>query len=190
MLELRAQNPPPGSQTGNRTPVISTSFTRNVRPATVRVWLDGNDVTSNAGIAPRSVSYTPTSPLYQGQHTVRVAGTDNPGARFDRSWSFTVTNAGGQQLMINSPAPNQVVGWNFTVQGSTVGYGKVNVTVGPSGAPNGMFAGSTTAGPQGNFSLNVGLRPMPGLQYVTLKVTVTDPGNGRLYQQSLQVRTY
>ena len=59
MLALRAQQPAPGSQTANRFVTVSTSFTRNVRPGTVRVWLDGNDVTSMSGISASSVSYRP-----------------------------------------------------------------------------------------------------------------------------------
>ena len=56
MLQLRGQQPAPGESTGNRFVTISTSFTRNVRPGTVRVWLDGNDITSNSGISASSVS--------------------------------------------------------------------------------------------------------------------------------------
>lgn len=287
MLQLRGQQPAPGARTANRFVTISTSFTRNVRPATVRLWLDGNDVTSRSGISSSEVSYRPPAPLYVGSHTMRVAGTDNAGMRFDRSWSFAVYGSGpgpgnvqlraqqpapgsrvsnrfavisaeftsevqagsirvwldgadrtgqcgisrtnfsykppapldfgshtvrvagrgangdsfdrswsfsvarsgpGTPLTINEPSDSQSVGMSFTVQGSTAGNAKVNVTAGPAGAPTGLYAGTTTAGPKGNFRLNVTLRAMPGLRAITLKVTATNPDTSEISQQSLQLR--
>ena len=91
-------------------------------------------------------------------------------------------------LTINQPAADQAVGMNFPVQGSTSANAKVNVTAGPGGAPMGLYAGSTTAGPKGNFRLNVSLRAMPGLQAITLKVTATDPDTSQVSQQTLQLR--
>jgi hypothetical protein len=51
-----------------------------------------------------------------------------------------------------------------------------------------LYAGNTTAGSQGNFRLNVTMRPMPGLQAITLKVTATDPSTSQVVQQSMQLR--
>lgn len=188
VAQLQYQRPQPGSQIGNAYPTISAQFTRRLNPNSVRVWLDGNDVTSSSGITPNGFTYTPSSALPSGMHTVRVAANDPNGKRFERSWAFVVGSNPQMNLTVNQPVNNQVVGWNFVVQGTTVGNGKVNVTVGPSGAVEGLYAGSTTAGPLGNFHINVSLRPLPGLQTVTMKVTVTNPNTSQVIQQSLQLR--
>lgn len=189
MVHLQYQQPAPSAQITNGFPQIAAQFTRRVNPSSVRVWVDGIDVTSNSGITPSGINYRPSSALGNGMHNVRVAGSDSTGVRFDRTWSFVVIRSGpGMQLNINQPSNNQAVGWNFMVQGATVGNGKVNVTVGPSGSPTGLFAGSTTAGPQGNFHLNVTLRPFPGLQTMTMKVTVTNPNTSQIVQQTMQLR--
>ena len=189
MLQLQYQQPAPGSQVGNGMPQISASFARRVNPNSVRVWVDGVDVTSNSSITPMGISYRPSSPLGIGPQNVRVAGSESAGPRFDRTWSFMVTRSGpGMPLTINQPYDNQAVGWNFIVQGSTVGNGRVNVTVGPSGSTNGLYSGNTTAGPQGNFHLNVTLRPFPGLQTMTMRVSVTNPNTSQTIQKSMQLR--
>jgi len=188
-VQLRAQSPAPGSKTSNRFATISAEFTAEVQPGSIRVWLDGADRTGQCGISRTNFSYKPPAPLDYGSHTVRVAGRAAGGSTFDRSWSFSVVRSGpGTSLTINQPAADQAVGMSFPVQGSTAANAKVNVTAGAGGAPTGLFAGSTTAGPKGNFRLTVTLRAMPGLQAITLKVTATDPDTSQVSQQTLQLR--
>src|SRR5581483_6614838 len=187
-VQLRGQQPAPGARVYNRFAVISADFTTEVQPGSIRVWLDGADRTGQSGISRTNFSYKPPAPLSYGSHTVRVYGRAVSGVSFDRSWSFSVAGSGGMSLTINQPAADQAVGWSFTVQGSTVANAKVNVTAGPAGSPMGLFAGSTTAGPMGNFRLAVTLRAMPGLQAITLKVTATDPNTSQVSQQTLQLR--
>jgi len=188
-INLRAQQPAPDSKVSTQFPGISAQFTSPVQAGSVRVYLDGADRTGQCGISSTSFSYKPPAPLDYGSHTVRVAGRGAGGASFDRSWSFSVVRSGpGMSLTINTPSSNQSVGSVFEVQGATAGNAKVNVTAGPAGSPMGLYAGTTTAGPQGNFRLSVSLRPMPGLQAITLKVTATNPNNGQVAQQTLQLR--
>lgn len=187
-VQLRAQQPAPGSRVYNRFALISAEFTYEVQPGSIRVWLDGADRTGQSGISRGSFSYKPPAPLSYGSHTVRVYGRGANGVPFDRSWSFSVAGSGGMSLTVSEPSADQSVGWSFTVAGSTVGYAKINVTAGPAGAPEGLYAGSTTAGPKGNFRLTATLRAMPGLRAITLKVTATDPNTSRISQQTLQLR--
>ncbi len=188
MVQLRAQQPSPGSRVYNRFALISAEFTAEVAPGSIRVWLDGADRTRQCGISRTNFSYKPPAPLSYGSHTVRVSGRAVGGAPFDRSWSFSVAGSGGMSLTIAEPAADQAVGMSFTVAGSTAAYAKVNVTAGPAGSPMGLYAGSTVAGSRGNFRLTVSLRAMPGLQAITLKVTATEPNTSQISQQTLQLR--
>jgi Copper amine oxidase N-terminal domain/Bacterial Ig domain len=93
VVRLVGQQPQPGSNVANRFVTISASFSNQVNANSVRVWLDGGDITSQCGVSRASFSYRPPAPLSFGGHTVRVAGIDAGGSRFDRSWSFGVSGA-------------------------------------------------------------------------------------------------
>ncbi|HTA38146.1 MAG TPA: stalk domain-containing protein, partial [Candidatus Acidoferrales bacterium] len=93
VVRLVAQQPPPGSNVVNRFVTIAADFSNQVNANSVRVWLDGADITSRCSVSRGSMSYRPPAPLAFGGHTVRVAGIDAGGSRFDRSWSFNVNGA-------------------------------------------------------------------------------------------------
>ncbi|HEY5424923.1 MAG TPA: copper amine oxidase N-terminal domain-containing protein [Candidatus Tumulicola sp.] len=191
-IQLRAQRPTPGERTADRFAVISAEFTRAVETSSVRVRLDDNDVTSRSGLSATGFSYKPPAPLDFGSHTMRVTGRGQGGASFDRSWSFTVLRSmppvPNLHLTIDRPAPNEAVGRTFTVAGNTVANGRVSVTAGASPNPTGQFAGTTVAGPRGNFSLDVSLTTGMGQQAVTVKITVTDPLTSKSTAKTLQLR--
>jgi hypothetical protein len=73
---------------GNHPTIQATFENGRVDPNSVRVVLDGRDVSSNAYISDHGVTYTPPS-LPAGRHDVRVFGKDSAGASFDHRWSFT-----------------------------------------------------------------------------------------------------
>jgi Copper amine oxidase N-terminal domain len=120
-VRLRAQQPQPGANVANRFVAIAAEFTYRVQPPSVRVWLDGNDVTYRAGVSPTAFSYKPPAPLGFGSHTVRTAGADSSGARFDRAWSFNTVGApppppaNPVQLRAQQPAPGANILNRFAV---------------------------------------------------------------------------
>jgi hypothetical protein len=187
---LRAQQPPPGTQTRDRFVVISAQFSRNVEAGSVRVWLDGGNVSYQSGISSTGFSYKPPAPLDFGSHTVRVAGRGPGGVTFDRSWSFTVSRPAPPAvfLTIYAPAPNVPVGRTFTIQGNTVADGRIRVTAGASPLSVGQFSGTTTAGPKGNFKIRVTLATLLGQQAVTVKITATDPASLQSTETILRLR--
>lgn len=188
-VRLRAQQPPPESETQNRFAIISAEFTRNVDAGSLRVWLDGGNVTQQCGVSPTRFSYKPPAPLDFGSHTVRVAGRAPGGVTFDRSWSFRVgRSAPEMHLTINQPDPNAPVGRNFTIQGNTIANARVRITAGASPAGTGQFSGTTTAGPKGNFRVQVTLTTLPGQQTVTVKITATDPASLRSTETAMRLR--
>ena len=188
-FELRSQQPEPGASIGNRFTVISARFSREAVPGSVRVWLDGGNITRQCGVSATSFSYSPPAPLDFGSHTVRVAGSTGGGASFDRSWSFSVIRSGPRMdLTIDRPGPDDVVSSNFTVAGNTLAGARVRVTAGATPQFNGLFDTTTTAGGRGNFKVNVSLRRLMGQRSVTVRVTATDPRTSAEKTQTLQLR--
>ncbi len=189
-IELRNQRPVPGAKVSDRFTVISAEFNRNADSPSVRVKLDGNDITTRSGVSATGFSYKPPAPLDYGSHTVRVIGRGQGGTPFDRSWSFSVIRSGPPEmhLTINQPPANSAVGRSFVVQGNTTGGANIKITAGATPSYTGEFNGTTTAGPQGNFRISVELTTMPGQQAVSVKITATDPSTSQSTQQSLQLR--
>lgn len=119
--QLRAIAPPPGAVVANRFATISAEFTRQVRPATVRVSLDDNDITYRSNVSGYSFSYKPPAPLNFGGHGVRVSGVDVNGAGFTRSWSFTTSGEpqpGPIELRGQRPQPGMKLADRFAVIGA------------------------------------------------------------------------
>ena len=191
IVRLRAQQPEPGTTIRDRFAVIAAEFTLRVNAGSVRVLLDGNNVTSRSGTSATGFSYKPPAPLDFGSHTVRVTGRAQDGAAFDRAWSFQVARSGpppAMRLTITQPAPNAPIGRTFTVVGNTVANGHVVVTAGARPSFTGQFRGETDAGPKGNFRVTVTLTTMPGQQAVSVRITATDPVTSQSTETTLQLR--
>ncbi|HTZ54936.1 MAG TPA: copper amine oxidase N-terminal domain-containing protein [Candidatus Acidoferrum sp.] len=96
----RPMPPPmnPAAYLTNRSPVgnarpttpVRATFTQPVRRDSVRVTIDGNDVSSSVYFNGNGFQYTPRRPFYPGQHSVRVSGVTQNGASFATSWEFRV----------------------------------------------------------------------------------------------------
>jgi hypothetical protein len=79
---------PVGEVSGGPMPAISARFAEPVQHGTIRVYLDGRDITSAVDFSERGFEWTPGHPLDRGPHHVRVAGTTRDGATFDTGWDF------------------------------------------------------------------------------------------------------
>lgn len=75
-------------------PTISAIFDDNgsnaIDTRSVRLFLDGVDVSSNATITSNSIRYIPAVGIGPGRHDVRLTATDEAGNRIVRRWSFRV----------------------------------------------------------------------------------------------------
>jgi hypothetical protein len=189
-VQLRNQQPSPGSNVRDRFVTISAEFTYNVDAGSLRIYLDGNNVTSRSATSSTRFSYKPPAPLDYGSHQVRVTGRSGNRGTFDRSWSFNVIRAGPAEIHLNisQPEPASAVGRSFTIAGNTVGRGHVTVTIGATPSYTGLYNGSTDAGPQGNFRMEVTLFAQPGLQAISLKITASDPAGGQTIEKTMQLR--
>jgi hypothetical protein len=189
-VALRNQQPSPGATTENRFAIIAADFVPQADGASVRVRLDGNEITIRSGVSASGFSYKPPAPLEFGTHTIQVNGRARGGLTFEHSWSFTVRRSEPTpiSLTIRVPSENEFVSRTFTVEGSTAPNGRVNITAGASQSGTGQFNSNTTAGPKGNFHMPVSVTPMLGQQTLTLKITATDPASSQTAHKSLQLR--
>jgi hypothetical protein len=105
-VQLRGQEPSPGATVNNRFAVIAADFTAQADAVSVRVRLDGNDITSRSRVSPVGLSYKPPAPLEFGTHTVRVTGRGRGGSAFDRSWSFTVAPSPENPVQLRNQRPS------------------------------------------------------------------------------------
>jgi len=121
---LAAQLPAPGSIVSDPFVGIFAQFsdtqagsfanTGEIDQSTLRIWVDGTDVTSlatvsappvtNVGYPEGIILFTPSQALTNGAHSVTVEGGDFAGNVQSASWTFTVDTA-APTLTIDSPTP-------------------------------------------------------------------------------------
>jgi hypothetical protein len=121
---LAAQLPAPGSIVSDPFVGIFAQFsdtqagsfanTGEIDQSTLRIWVDGTEVTSlatvsappvtNVGYPEGIILFTPSQALTNGAHTVTVEGGDFAGNVQSASWTFTVDTA-APTLTIDSPTP-------------------------------------------------------------------------------------
>jgi copper amine oxidase-like protein len=81
-----------------RRPTIEADFANGrVNPNSLRIMLDGVNVTDQSTRSPRGVVFSPPSDLLSGRHEVRVNGTDMNGAPFDAQWAFVSSRTVGDR---------------------------------------------------------------------------------------------
>jgi hypothetical protein len=189
-VQLRNQQPSPGSNVRDRFVTISAEFSSNVDAGSLTIYLDRSNITNRTATSSTRFSYRPPAPLDFGSHTVRVTGRSSGRGSFDRSWSFNVIRSGPAEihLTINQPAPGSAVDRSFTIQGNTVGRGHVRATIGTTPSFTGLFNGDTYAGPAGNFRFEITLRAPPGLQSISVRITASDGSQTTERTMQLRVR--
>lgn len=86
---LRGVRPGDGATVGSTQPTIEAEFSEPVDANSVRVRLDGRDITSAATLSSSGFVYAPASPLQPMNHTVEVTGMLASGQPFEQSYGFT-----------------------------------------------------------------------------------------------------
>ena len=88
-VALTRVQPERDTAVGTSRPEISATFQEPVDANTVRIAIDGRDVTAQADVTDRSFVLTPRFDLAPGRHTVTIAGRMDHGPSFAGRWSFT-----------------------------------------------------------------------------------------------------
>lgn len=185
--------PAEGASVQGRRPEISATFVQRTDPGSLRILVDGRDVTESSTVLPRSFVYEPSADLSAGRHTVTVLGTTLAGARFRAGWWF-VTAEGSGTNSINGlqPANGTRVDPAFEVTGYTLPGSRVRLAVAPGGAAS-TFTGTdadnliveATADTRGYFAAHVKVSDARGIVAVRVESTAPD---GSLAVRTLRVR--
>jgi hypothetical protein len=183
--------PADGATVNERRPQIGATFDRRVDPNTVRITIDGRDVTATAYVSDRGVNFTPGFDLPYGPHDVHVVGR---GAGFvDRRWTFTDAQA-PQPNFIDRLAPNDgtAVGTSFAVEGRTRPGSRVHVVavadaaIGFRDVTEGQSTGDVVADGNGFFRVPIAVQDR-GAGIVDVRVQATAP-NGAVSVRTIRLR--
>jgi hypothetical protein len=174
----------------SRRPTIEADFgAAQANPNSIKVMLDGLDVTDQASRSPRGVVFSPPSDLQAGRHEVRVAGADMNGMPFEQRWMFVSGEATVSNTITDlRPGPGAMVRGSFNVTGKTLPGARVVVQVGTVnergsegaigqllgiGAGNSSTRSEVVADGNGNFDVPVQIQARSG-QPMTMVVDSTD----------------
>ncbi|SEK36959.1 Ig-like domain (group 3) [Stigmatella aurantiaca] len=158
--------PANGSTTGDNTPTYSGTAEAN---STVTVIVDGSPVGTTTANASGAWSFTPTTPLADGTHTVRATATDSVGNTGPQSNTntFIVDTTAPAAPVVTTPANGSTTGDNTpTYSGTAEANSTVTVIV------DGIPAGTTTANASGAWSFTPTAPLLDGPH--TVKATATD----------------
>ena len=91
--KIKNLRPRPGSKTKKRRPLISASYKdkgSGINLATVKIFVDGVDVTAQANISNKKVTYQSPTKMKKGKHKVVVTVADLAGNSQTATWSFKI----------------------------------------------------------------------------------------------------
>lgn len=187
-FNLTSVTPGRGASVNTTHPSLHATFSEPVNRDSLRVSVDGRDVTSDVYANPNGFDVTPNFELVPGSHKVAVSGTTAAGASFNTGWRFS-TSAGAAANFINAIAPAAAsrVGGNFTLAGHTLPGSHVHiVAAGSSSALGGLlqigtgtFQTDTTADANGRFSAPISINAVSGGN-LTVIITSTSPSGASI----------
>jgi len=84
---------PSNLTTGSQSPrvrVLLRSPSGEIDLARTAILVDGTDVSSQAKITDRQITWVPPAPIAEGSHTIRVETANQQGLRASKEWQFTI----------------------------------------------------------------------------------------------------
>jgi len=171
-----ARFPKPGAALPNLRPNIAVQYddrTTGINPGTVRIAVNGQDVTRQAAVSNTAATYNPPVPFRPGPVRVQMAAADRNGNAVQTQWAFTLISPAGliQSVTINPAVPLQR-GDVLTVVMTGEAGGRASFLI--PGLPAVSMRETRTAGQYlGTFAV------VPGLILVDAPVTVTLDKGGR-----------
>lgn len=189
-FHLTDQSPASGATVTNTHPAIHATFSEPVNRDSLRVSIDGRDVTPQVYANTNGFNVTANFELTPGQHRVATSGTTAAGATFNTGWSFS-TSAGAAPNFISGvfPSAGSKVSSQFTLKGHTQGGSHVHVVATGSASElggllqigTGTFQTDVAADSNGSFSAPIALNAVSGGQ-VRVIITSTAPDGSSIEQ--------
>jgi len=172
------RHPVPGESVTAAFPSISASlFTHGgpaVDPNSVRMFVDGRDVTDLLYRSGDDIGFTPTQEILAGPHQVTLQGTDQSGAQFTSNWDFQSTYTYSTQPSTPQEAGSPGFPYTFQLYGQQeFQYGNTVVIqlIGPPGGRGYV----TLCGYASNYPLQYGPEPNHYSTTITLPDNVYAP---------------
>lgn len=187
-VHLVTVRPSRGNTVNSTHPGLHAEFSEPVNRDSLRVSVDGRDITSDVYANTNGFDVTPNFELVPGSHRVTVTGTTASGSSFTTGWSFS-TSAGASANFINglNPAAATRIGGSFTLTGRTAPGSQVHIVAeGSSSALGGLlqigtgtFQTDTTADGNGRFAAQISVNGVSGGN-VTVIITSTSPNGASI----------
>ncbi len=182
---LSNQHPAPNGSTGTQSPAIHATFSEPVQQNSLRITIDGRDVTSQVYSNSNGFDVTPSFQLPSGTHRVHVSGTTQAGPAFSTGWSFSTGGSSGNNFIRGiQPAQGTRVGGNFNLSGRTEPGSQVRIVANGQANAFGVFqvgtgAYQTTvqADSNGVFSTSITLNNISGSQVRVLIQSIAPDGS-------------
>jgi hypothetical protein len=190
-FNLSNETPANGSTVRSTHVSLHAQFSEAVNRDTLRVAVDGHDVTSLVYANQFGFDVTPSFALSPGTHRVTVSGSTSAGPSFNTGWSFnTTTGAAANYINSVSPSAGSRVNSSFTLVGSTLPGSHVHIVASGSATAlggllqigTGTFQTDVTANSSGRFSAPIALNAVSGGQ-VRVIITSTSPDGASLERQ-------
>ena len=195
VLHLLRVEPAPRSTIAERRPELSATFAESVAPASLRIAIDGSEITSRPYLSDRAIVVDVPNDLAPGTHEVSLVGRTPDRESFSEAWSFT-TRAGPDTNYIGGlePISGQNVGPRpFVVSGYTRPHARVSLSANASSAGLGFSDASdasttvdAVADANGFFEADVAVVDH-GSGVVDVRVTSTS-ADGSVATRTLRVR--
>jgi hypothetical protein len=194
VLRVVREEPARGATVERDRPEISASFGEPVAAASVRILLDGSEITSDATITDRYFIYEPMAPLVPGPHEITVAGRTPLHEAFVDHWSFDSTESTAHNYLAGVEPPSGIpVTSPLIISGITRPRSRVGMvsTSSETAAHFSELAGGsltdhTIADEHGNFSFRLDLVDT-GSGFLDVRLDSTAPG-GAVAVKTLRLR--
>lgn len=196
--EVRLTQVSPTGVTTAKTPLIHANFSQPVDPNSVKISLDGRDVSSTSEISPNYLNFTPSYALSANRHVVHVMGKATDGSAFDRQFAFNATGGDTATNFINNLAPGNgaKIASTFTVTGVTLPNSKVKITAigganvgGVFRINTGTFTTEVTADSNGRFGQQISTGDVGGGGDIGVRLTSTAPVTGASVTKTIEVHS-
>ncbi len=190
------RNERPSGNVRTASPAIHAEFNQAIDRGSLRVTIDGYDVTQSVYANTTGFDFTPSSALAPGTHRVGVAGTTVSGQNFRRFWSFSTGGVSGRnQLFALSPGNGANVGAQFTLYGRTAPNARIHVVASSEASAlggllqvgTGTFSTDVQADSSGAFSVPIATNATNGGTIRVLLQSIAPDGTST--EQSLTYKT-
>jgi hypothetical protein len=194
VLRVVREEPARGTTVARDRPEISGSFGEPVAPPSVRVLLDGREITGETTITDRYFIYEPEAALAPGPHEIVVAGRTPLHEAFLDRWSFDSTESTGHNYLSGIEPPSGIpVSSPLVISGITRPRARVGMVATSSETAahfselaGGSLTDHTIADAHGNFSFRLDLVDT-GSGFLDVRLDSTAP-DGAVAVKTLRLR--